>query len=180
MLLRELDEVLQQACPESAHAVYAVILAGYPPTMSVRYAGRRGAGVIEKFTKSIANSDLRAQTNAPRNFKETKALFVFIALIEIGTIREFRRAWYRSLEDKVIRVYGRNYSPKEFMQLLPHREIQVQVTIDLDSKEITDVKPSARLEARLSAPQGLKQLMQQASGMNQASRLNAFGLADRW
>jgi len=172
--LEEFDDLLREACPPSHNTVFAVLLAGYPPDFSIRHASGKGSGMLEKYLKSINSIDLRDATNAPQKYSEAKVLFVFVGLTASGTIREYRKRWYGNFSSQAERVFGRGYNYKQLLSLLPHSELQIQLTLDLDTKTVTDVKLSKRLEARIHSAKALR------TAMEEASRLNSSGFSRGW
>jgi hypothetical protein len=172
--LEEFDDLLKAACPSSQNTVFAVLLAGFPPDFSIRHASGKGSGILEKYLNSISSIDLRDATNAPQKYAEAKVLFVFVGLTASGTIRDYRKRWYGKFGSEAERVFGRGYNHKQLLSLLPHTELQIQLTLDLDSKTVTDVKLSKRLEARIHSVNVLR------SAMEEASRLNSSGFSRGW
>lgn len=168
MLIDEFDKLLQDACPPGANEVFAILMAGIEPNLSVRKVGTRGQGLISKYVNSFAHSDLRLLTNTPPRFQETKILFQFLALIEVGSIKKFRSAWYREYGNLAIRAHGRLYTKTEMIRLVPHRELQFQIKVDLDTHEVSDITLSPKLEARIHSPNSLQVAMQNASKVNLA------------
>ena len=127
----------------------------------------RGKGVLRKFVDSTAGDELREFTMNRGSYPETKVLFQFLGLTPVGSIREYRRAWYRAYDLKASAAHGSLYTKQELLSSVPHREIQFQISINLASMEIVDIRPSKKLEALLSSPASWQQVMYQASKMNE-------------
>jgi hypothetical protein len=167
VLISEFEELLAESCPTDLQFVFAVLVNGTPTNLSLRYSGRTGKSVIEKFLSSVAvPGRLRDLINAGPNYLETKVLFQFLGVCRKGDASNFRRQWYAKYLDLAERVHGRQFSHRELLKLPPNRELQFQSTVTIDSLEITDFKLSKVLESLIENPPGLTHRIQVAHSMN--------------
>ena len=167
MLVSDFQDLLADACPTDRQLVFAVLVNGAPPNLSVRFSGRTGKSIVDKFLTSVSlPGTLRDLINAGPAYKDTKILFQFLGMAQTGDASNFRRQWYAKYLDLAERIYGRQFASTQLLKLPPHRALQFQATITLDTLEITDFKLSKVLESLIENRPGLTRVMQEAHLVN--------------
>lgn len=172
MLFTDFEDLMREACPVGRQLVFAVLANGAPPNLSIRFSGDSGKSIIEKFLTSVKTEGrLRDLVNAGSTRTETKVLFQFLGLSEKGRSSLFRRRWYAKYLDLAERVHGRGHTSLELLRLPPDRTIQFQVTLTLDTLEITDFKISKILESLIDSPMKLTQTMHDVNRANMPNQV---------
>lgn len=167
MLIATFQEKLAEACPEDSQLIFAVLVNGNRQNLSVRFSGSTGKGVLDKFLTSVASQGrLRDLIDAGPSYTSTKVLFQLLGIAKKGDASGFRRQWYAKYLDLVERIHGRGFAAIEILKLQPHRELQFQATIALDTLEILDFKLSKSLESVIEDRGGLARKMQDAHTLN--------------
>ena len=167
MQLSVFEDNLREACPPGKQLVFAVLVAGFPTTLTVRYMGHTGRSVIAKFMDSYENPVfLRNLMNVSVQVKTVKVAFVFLGFANVGFVPEFRKSWYRKYGKVATSRFGSMYTAKELVICVPNRSLQFQLELNIDNMEVLDFKSFPKLEAAWDRPADLRRLAEHANLMN--------------